>query len=118
MVRSSARTSRISPSSIVGYDQEEFTHQAVAAVIASGAADAGMGVRAVAERFGRFRAHRTRSLPSCRAGRIPASWINSPRRLHSDGKCHQGATTFVITRFADTLRHASFRPTFGRPCTG
>jgi molybdate-binding protein len=38
--------------SIAGYDQEEFTHQAVAAVIASGAADAGMGVRAVAERFG------------------------------------------------------------------
>jgi putative molybdopterin biosynthesis protein len=38
-------------SSIVGYTQEEFTHQAVAAVIASGAADAGMGVRAVAERF-------------------------------------------------------------------
>jgi molybdate-binding protein len=43
---------RLSPSSISGYDQEEFTHQAVAAVIASGAADAGMGVRAVAERFG------------------------------------------------------------------
>lgn len=42
----------ISPRNIVGYDQEEFTHQAVAAVIASGAADAGLGVRAVAERFG------------------------------------------------------------------
>ncbi|UVF22187.1 helix-turn-helix transcriptional regulator (plasmid) [Microvirga terrae] len=42
----------LSPSGVVGYDQEEFTHQAVAAVIASGAADAGMGVRAVAERFG------------------------------------------------------------------
>jgi molybdate-binding protein len=42
----------IPPSTIVGYGQEEFTHQAVAAVIASGAADAGMGVRAVAERFG------------------------------------------------------------------
>jgi molybdate transport repressor ModE-like protein len=42
----------ISPADIVGYAQEEFTHQAVAAVIASGAADAGMGVRAVAERFG------------------------------------------------------------------
>jgi molybdate transport repressor ModE-like protein len=43
---------KLSPSSIVGYDQEEFTHQAVAAVVASGAADAGMGVRAIAERFG------------------------------------------------------------------
>ncbi len=42
----------LSPSDVVGYEQEEFTHQAVAAVIASGAADAGMGVRAVAERFG------------------------------------------------------------------
>jgi molybdate transport repressor ModE-like protein len=42
----------IEPSRIVGYGMEEFTHQAVAAVIASGAADAGMGVRAVAERFG------------------------------------------------------------------
>jgi molybdate transport repressor ModE-like protein len=42
----------IPSSTIVGYAQEEFTHQAVAAVIASGAADAGMGVRAVAERFG------------------------------------------------------------------
>ncbi|MDQ4136421.1 MAG: helix-turn-helix transcriptional regulator [Pseudomonadota bacterium] len=40
------------PSRIRGYEVEEFTHQAVAAVIASGAADAGMGVRAVAERFG------------------------------------------------------------------
>ncbi|WP_321573506.1 substrate-binding domain-containing protein, partial [Geminicoccus flavidas] len=31
---------------------EEFTHRAVAALIASGAADAGMGARASAERFG------------------------------------------------------------------
>lgn len=35
-----------------GYGLEEFTHQAVAAVIASGAADAGLGARAAAERFG------------------------------------------------------------------
>lgn len=37
---------------IVGYDVAEFTHQAVAAVIAANAADAGMGVRSVAEKFG------------------------------------------------------------------
>lgn len=37
---------------ISGYGLEEFTHQAVAAVIASGAADAGLGARAAAERFG------------------------------------------------------------------
>jgi len=42
----------IAPARIAGFDDEEFTHQAVAAVVASGAAEAGMGVRAVAERFG------------------------------------------------------------------
>ena len=41
----------ISPEQIVGYGSEEFTHQAVAAVVASGAADAALGVRAVAEAF-------------------------------------------------------------------
>jgi molybdate transport repressor ModE-like protein len=39
-------------SAIVGYGVEEFTHQAVAAVVASGAADVGFGVRAAAEAFG------------------------------------------------------------------
>lgn len=42
----------IRPEEIVGYGLEEFTHQAVAAVIASGAADAGLGARAAADRFG------------------------------------------------------------------
>ncbi|MGX7709175.1 substrate-binding domain-containing protein [Methylobacterium sp. Gmos1] len=42
----------IRPDEIVGYGLEEFTHQAVAAVIASGAADSGLGARAAAERFG------------------------------------------------------------------
>ena len=42
----------IPPAAIRGYGVEEFTHQAVAALIASGAADAGMGARAAAERFG------------------------------------------------------------------
>ena len=42
----------LSPSAIRGYAVEEFTHQAVAAVIACGAADAGLGVRAAAERLG------------------------------------------------------------------
>ncbi len=39
-------------SAIHGYAIEEFTHQAVAAVIACGAADAGLGARAAAERLG------------------------------------------------------------------
>ena len=41
----------IAPETIVGHHTEEFTHQAVAALIATGAADVGMGTRAVAERF-------------------------------------------------------------------
>ncbi|MCG5244900.1 helix-turn-helix transcriptional regulator [Methylorubrum extorquens] len=36
---------------IIGHQTEEFTHQAVAALIATGAADVGMGTRVVAERF-------------------------------------------------------------------
>lgn len=40
------------PQEISGYDNEEFTHAAVAATIASGAADVGMGVEAAARRFG------------------------------------------------------------------
>lgn len=40
------------PQDIAGYDIEEFTHAAVAATIASGAADAGLGVEAAAHRFG------------------------------------------------------------------
>ena len=46
------RQAGLGPGDIDGYDVEEFTHQAVAAVVASGAADVGMGVRAAAERFG------------------------------------------------------------------
>lgn len=42
----------LAPGAIHGYAVEEFTHQAVAAVIACGAADAGLGVRAAAERLG------------------------------------------------------------------
>ncbi|MDV2983278.1 UNVERIFIED_CONTAM: substrate-binding domain-containing protein [Methylobacteriaceae bacterium AG10] len=41
----------LAPEAIVGHHTEEFTHQAVAALIATGAADVGMGTRTVAERF-------------------------------------------------------------------
>ena len=37
---------------IAGYEDEEFTHSAVAAYIAAGMADAGMGVEAAARQFG------------------------------------------------------------------
>lgn len=39
-------------SQVQSYTAEEFTHQAVAAMVASGAADAGMGVRPAADKFG------------------------------------------------------------------
>ncbi len=43
--------SNVMPSQINGYDQEEFTHQAIAATIAADAADAGPGLRAAAAQF-------------------------------------------------------------------
>ena len=38
----------IDPASVRGYDREEYTHLAVAAAVASGTADAGLGIRAAA----------------------------------------------------------------------
>ncbi|MHB8917944.1 MAG: molybdopterin biosynthesis protein [Desulfocucumaceae bacterium] len=38
----------IDPKDIRGYEREEYTHMAVAAAVASGSADAGMGIRAAA----------------------------------------------------------------------
>ncbi len=42
----------VPPGAVAGYGSEEFTHQAVAALVASGVVDAGFGLRAAAERFG------------------------------------------------------------------
>lgn len=42
----------LSPASVKGYANEEFTHAAVAATIAAGAADAGFGLRAAASEYG------------------------------------------------------------------
>jgi putative molybdopterin biosynthesis protein len=39
----------IDPAAVPGYEREEFTHLAVAAAVASGAANAGLGIRAAAE---------------------------------------------------------------------
>ncbi len=46
------RQQGIDPADIQGYDREEYTHMAVAAAVASGAADAGMGIRAAALALG------------------------------------------------------------------
>ena len=42
---------RIDPAAIIGYGNEEFTHRAVAATVASGGADAGFGLRAAAAEY-------------------------------------------------------------------
>jgi molybdate-binding protein len=42
----------ISPRQVNGFDNAEFTHAAVAAYIASGMADVGLGVQTAAQRFG------------------------------------------------------------------
>jgi putative molybdopterin biosynthesis protein len=42
----------IDPISIQGYEREEFTHMAVGVAVASGLADAGLGVRAAAQALG------------------------------------------------------------------
>jgi putative molybdopterin biosynthesis protein len=44
--------SNVAQQRIVGYEQEEFTHLAVAATVASGHADAGFGIHAAAHQFG------------------------------------------------------------------
>jgi len=46
------RHAGISKTRIRGYDDEEFTHLAVAAMLASGAVDAGFGIKAAASKFG------------------------------------------------------------------
>jgi putative molybdopterin biosynthesis protein len=42
----------IDPGQITGYSREEFTHLAVAAAVAAGRADVGLGIRAAAQAFG------------------------------------------------------------------
>jgi putative molybdopterin biosynthesis protein len=42
----------LDPAALIGYPDEEFTHPAVAAMVASGAADAGFGLRAAAAEYG------------------------------------------------------------------
>lgn len=43
---------QIPPERVQGYEREEYTHLAVAAAVASGAADAGLGIRAAAQALG------------------------------------------------------------------
>jgi molybdate transport repressor ModE-like protein len=52
LVEELLREASVAPRHLRGYADEEFTHAAVAATIAAGRADAGVGVRAAAARFG------------------------------------------------------------------
>ena len=52
LVEELLREAGVAPAGLRGYGEEEFTHAAVAATIAAGRADAGVGVRAAAARFG------------------------------------------------------------------
>ncbi len=63
------RSAGVAPASIKGYGDEEYTHLAVAATIASGHADAGFGIRAAAAEYSlRFIALASeRYLLACRA---------------------------------------------------
>lgn len=45
------RQSHVAPTAIRGYASEEYTHLAVAAIVAAGQADAGFGLKAAANRF-------------------------------------------------------------------
>ena len=45
------KAAAIKPKQIKGYKNEEFTHAAIAAMIASGAVDTGFGIKAVAKQF-------------------------------------------------------------------
>lgn len=70
----------VDPAALVGYANEEFTHAAVAATVASGAADAGFGLRAAAAGHGlafvpRVREHyylavRAKSLATAEVARL------------------------------------------------
>ena len=61
----------IPPDAIAGYAREEPTHLAVAAAIAAGRGDAGLGITAAARAFGST---------SCRSPGNPTTWWSRPAR--------------------------------------
>ncbi|MGH8615186.1 MAG: substrate-binding domain-containing protein [Gammaproteobacteria bacterium] len=82
------------PERIQGYNVEEFTHMAVAAMVASGGADAGFGIEAAARHFGLYF--------------IPVTWENywfAVRR----GKL----ASFAVSEIVSTLRSTEFKEQAG-----
>lgn len=83
----------IKPNDINGYDHEEFTHMAVAAMIASGAADVGFGIAPMASKFNlKF---------------VPLVWehycLAIPNRLSEDESTKQIKELLGNMAFRDTL---------------
>lgn len=81
----------IAPSRLDGYGNEEFTHAAVAATVASGGADAGIGVEAAAARHGLAFVPllRERYLFACRRDRLDTPAIRVFRRELASARTRQ-----------------------------
>jgi molybdate transport repressor ModE-like protein len=81
----------IAPSRILGYGIEEFTHAAVAATVASGGADVGIGVEAAAARHGLAFVPllRERYLFVCRRERLDTAAIRAFRRELGSARTRQ-----------------------------
>jgi putative molybdopterin biosynthesis protein len=84
------REAGLRPAMIRGYQDEEFTHLAVAASIAGGGADAGFGIRAAAERFG-------------------LAFVPLARETYYLASRADGAVAVSLSRIAAWLRDAAFR---------
>ncbi len=83
----------IKPTQINGYDHEEFTHLAVAALVASGAVDIGFGIAPMAEKF--------------KLNFIPLVWehycLAIPNAIMTDKRVSQITTLLQSESFKNTL---------------
>jgi putative molybdopterin biosynthesis protein len=87
------KAENIQPNEINGYDHEEFTHMAVAAMIANGAADVGFGIAPMASKFNlEF---------------VPLVWehycLAIPMRLRKDESARQIKELLQSTQFRESL---------------
>ncbi len=82
---------------INGYEHEEFTHMAVAALVTSGVADVGFGIAAVAEKFN--------------LAFLPLVWehycLAVPNAITDDPRVEQIIELLQSRQFADSLKDAS-----------
>lgn len=81
---------RIDPASLHGYEHEEATHLAVAGVVASGAADAGLGILAAARAYG-------------------LDFVPVARERYELAMRPATASRLGVQRLLETLRSADFR---------